>query len=208
MCWFAQILLPLENTEEIIQLASSKLVQILKTSALKDHESSKLHTDAVAHFEAIENSYNKLWQSKHRFLLMNINDTNYKIIFEMYIHAFVNKKNNSPIRDIIWLTALDKAKNIDVGETYSNWKSATTFMEYISEAKTKVTDLEVGKNAKFYSLSMDGRTNEGCVEQKTLFVRVCNQSKWTHKFFTLGNPPQLVLQICMHLCWTISITYR
>lgn len=63
-----------------------------KTSALKDHESSKLHTDAVAHFEAIENSYNKLWQSKHRFLLMNINDTNYKIIFEMYIHAFVKKK--------------------------------------------------------------------------------------------------------------------
>lgn len=73
-------------------------------------------------------------------------------------------------------------------------------MEYISEAKTKVTDLEVVKNAKFYSLSMDGRTDEGCVEQKTLFVRVCNQSKWTHKFFTLGNPPQLVLQICMHLC--------
>lgn len=65
---------------------------------------------------------------------------------------------------------MDKAKNIDVGETYSNWKSATTFMEYISEAKTKVTDLEVVKNAKFYSLSMDGRTDEGCVEQKTLFV--------------------------------------
>lgn len=165
-----------------------------KTSALKDNE-------------AIENPFNKLWQSTHRFLLMNINDTNYKIILEMYIHAFVKKKPNSPIRDIIWLTALDKAKNIDVGETYSNWKSATTFMEYISEAKTKVTDLEVVKNAKFYSLSMDGRTDEGCVEQKTLFVRVCNQSKWTHKFFTLGNPPQLVLQICMHLCWTISITY-
>lgn len=106
---------------------------------------------------------------------MNINDTKYKIILEMYIHAFVKKKPNSPIRDIIWLTELDKAKNIDVGETNSNKKSATTFMEYISEAKTKVTDLEVVKNAKFYSLSMDGRTNEGCVEQKTLFVRVCNQ---------------------------------
>lgn len=49
---------------------------------------------------------------------MNINDTNYKIIFEMYIHAFV--KNNIPIRDIIWLTELNKAKNIDHGETYSN----------------------------------------------------------------------------------------
>lgn len=92
---------------------------------------------------------------------MNINDTNYKIIFEMYIHAFVKKKtkkNNSPIRDIIWLTELDKAKNIDVGETNSNWKSATTFMEYISEAKTKkVTDLEVVKNAKFYSLRRKNR---------------------------------------------------
>lgn len=66
-----------------------------KTSALKDHESSKLHTDAVAHFKAIENPYNKLWQRKHRFLFMDINDINYKIIFEMYIHAFVKKKQSN-----------------------------------------------------------------------------------------------------------------
>lgn len=78
-------------------------------------------------------------------------------------------------------------------------------MEYISEADTKKVK-EVVKNAKFYSLSIDGSIDEGCVEQKTLFVRVCNQGNMDTKFFTLGNPPQLVLQICMHLCWTI--TYR
>lgn len=78
-------------------------------------------------------------------------------------------------------------------------------MEYISEAETKKV-IEVVKNAKFYSLSIDGSIDEGCVEQKTLFVRVCNQGNMDTKFFTLGNPPQLVLQICMHLCWTI--TYR
>lgn len=94
MCWFAQILLPLENRGNH-PISFIKACSNFKTSALKDNESSKLHTDAVAHFEAIENPYNKLWQSKHRFLLMNINDTNYKIIFEMYIHAFVKKKTTT-----------------------------------------------------------------------------------------------------------------
>lgn len=121
------------------------------------------------------------------------------------VHALV--KNNRPIRDIIWL--IGKSQEHRRWRNYIKLKISHNFHGIISEAKTKVTDLEVVpvKNAKFYSLSMDGRTDEGCVEHKTLFVRVCNQSKWTHKFFTLGNPPQLVLQICMHLCWTISITY-
>lgn len=92
-----------------------------KTSTIKDNESSKLHTDAVAHFKAIVKTLiTNFGKANTDFFLMNINDTNYKIIFEMYIHAFVKKKNNSPIRDIIWLTELDKAKNIDVGETNSN----------------------------------------------------------------------------------------
>lgn len=96
---------------------------------------------------------------------MNINDINYKIIFEMYIYVFVKKiKNNSLIRDIIWLIELDKVKNIDVGEINLNWKLVIIFMEYILEVKMKVIDLEVVKNVKFYSFSMDGRIDEGCVE--------------------------------------------
>lgn len=95
---------------------------------------------------------------------MNINDINYKIIFEMYIYVFVKKKISSLIRDIIWLIELDKVKNIDVGEINLNWKLVIIFMEYILEVKMKVIDLEVVKNVKFYSFSMDGRIDEGCVE--------------------------------------------
>lgn len=69
-----------------------------KTSTLKDNESSKLHTDAVAHFKAIVKTLiTNCDKANTDFFLMNINDTKYKIILEMYIHAFVkkNKKQQS-----------------------------------------------------------------------------------------------------------------
>lgn len=59
---------------------------------------------------------------------------------------------------------MDKVKNIDYGEIYLNWKLVIIFMEYILEVKMKVIDLEVVKNVRFYSFSMDGRIDEGCVE--------------------------------------------
>lgn len=79
-------------------------------------------------------------------------------------NVYVLVKNNRLIRDIIWLIELDKVKNIDYGEIYLNWKLVIIFMEYILEVKMKVIDLEVVKNVKFYSFSMDGRIDEGCVE--------------------------------------------
>lgn len=101
-----------------------------KTSALNDHESSKQHIDAVAHFKAIETPEKTV--AKQTLIFLNEHKRHQLENHFRNVHALV--KNNRPVRDIIWLTELDKAKNIDVGETYSNRKSATTLMEYISEA--------------------------------------------------------------------------
>lgn len=35
---------------------------------------------------------------------------------------------------------------------------------------------------------MDGSTDEGCVEQETLFVKVCNQGNMDTKFLCIGEP--------------------
>ena len=43
-------------------------------------------------------------------------------------------------------------------------------------------------DAHFYSLTMDGSTDEGCIEQETLFVRICHHGKLEAKFLSIGEP--------------------
>lgn len=44
------------------------------------------------------------------------------------------------------------------------------------------------KRAKFFSLTMDGSTDEATVEQETLFKRFCCQGDIVTKFLTIGEP--------------------
>ena len=41
------------------------------------------------------------------------------------VHALV--KNNRPLSDIKWLYELDKAKGLEIGDTYDNRKAAAMF---------------------------------------------------------------------------------
>lgn len=81
------------------------------------------------------------------------------------VHALV--KSNRPLSDIKWLYELDKAKGLEIGDTYANRKAAAMLLEHISQTESDEISRLVN-DAHFYSLTMDGSTDEGCIEQGTL----------------------------------------
>ena len=53
------------------------------------------------------------------------------------VHAFVKK--NRPLRDYIWLCQLDKAKGVDLGDSYLNDKTVMNFTKTIAESARRKT---------------------------------------------------------------------
>lgn len=155
-----------------------------RTSALLDHEKSTFHKDATD-FETTKTNPK---EAPARRSLLALKEHKRKTL-ELYfrnIHGIVKSKR--PISDFLWLNKLDIAKGIlDSGETYNNCKAATCFMENIAEVEREGI-LESVKNAKFFSLTMDGSTDEASIEQETLFVRYCVQGDVCTKFLTIGEP--------------------
>jgi hypothetical protein len=154
-----------------------------RSSAIADHESSRLHQDSSQHERAKCNPENTI--AKQTLVRLNEHKRKQLEIHFRNVHALV--KHNRPIKDVEWLIQLDKAKGVDCGETYANRKSATTFLEYMSWTESQnITKLV--QSAHFFSLSMDGSTDEGSVEQETLFVRICINGQLQTKFLCIGEP--------------------
>ena len=100
------------------------------------------------------------------------------------IHAIIMK--NRPLSDFTWLTALDKAKGLEVGESHSNPHAATSMLGFISETEREM--VEMVQKSKFFSLTMDGSTDDATIEQETLFIRTCINGKLFVKFLCVGEP--------------------
>lgn len=149
-----------------------------------DHENSTFHKDAAD----FENARANPQETPARKSLLALNEHKRKTLEHYFrnIHGII--KSNRPISDFVWVNKLDIAKGIlDSGETYNNCKAATCFLENIAEVERE-SILESVKRAKFFSLTMDGSTDEATVEQETLFVRFCCQGDTVTKFLTIGEP--------------------
>ena len=77
-----------------------------------------------------------------------------------------------PFIDILWTAKLDKAKNLDLGNTYVNHKSAKVFTHFIAEIeKNKIA--EQLRMAKFLSVLSDGSTDSSVTEKEIIYARIC-----------------------------------
>ncbi len=77
---------------------------------------------------------------------------------------------NRPFSDYVAICELDKAKGLDIGDTYVNEKAAKVFTEFI--AKVETNDLaEDIKGTSFISVISDGSTDSSVQEQEMFFVR-------------------------------------
>ena len=95
------------------------------------------------------------------------------------MHALV--KYNRPLSDFSWLNRLDASKGLDVGEIYNNRKAGTLFLENIAQIEREKL-ISVIENVKFFSLTMDGSTDDSSVEQETIFIRFCNKGRRVRLF--------------------------
>ena len=101
------------------------------------------------------------------------------------VHAII--KTNHPISDYKWLNALDRAKGLEHSTTYDNLTAATLFLEFISLVEKEKFSSSM-REIKFYSLTMDGSTDNSVTEQETLFVRWCKNGKIVTRFLCIGEP--------------------
>jgi hypothetical protein len=82
---------------------------------------------------------------------------------------------------------LDRAKGIDHNTTYDNTMAATRFIEFISTTeKEKLNDIL--SKMKFFSLTMDGSTDDSVTEQETISLRTCMEGKIINRFVCIGEP--------------------
>ena len=101
------------------------------------------------------------------------------------MHALV--KYNRPLSDFSWLNRLDASKGLDVhvGEIYNNRKAGTLFLENIAQIEREKL-VSVIENVKFFSLTMDGSTDDSSVEQETMFIiRFCNKDRRVRLFLKM-----------------------
>jgi hypothetical protein len=101
------------------------------------------------------------------------------------MHALV--KYNRPLSDFSWLNRLDASKGLDVhvGEIYNNRKAGTLFLENIAQIEREKL-ISVIENVKFFSLTMDGSTDDSSVEQETMFIiRFCNKDRRVRLFLKM-----------------------
>lgn len=156
-----------------------------RTSTIVDHEKSQMHEYAVS-LSLAARAPEKTPAYKS---LLAINQHNRKIISYKFrnVHAVI--KHNRPFSDYVWLNQLDAAKGIDVTctDTYNNRQAATTFIENIGEIQRQKLVQDVS-NIKFFSITMDGSTDDGTVEQETLCLKWCNKGIISNRFICIGEP--------------------
>jgi hypothetical protein len=95
----------------------------------------------------------------------------------------------TPSQNTICLTVLyqlDKAKGLDIGNTYVNDKKAKEFVHHISNVSRKET-LQLLANSKYISVTCDGTSDFMGEEYESLYVHSCMDGKVTDSFFGLGE---------------------
>ena len=98
-------------------------------------------------------------------------------------------KNNRPLSDFIWLNELDFCKGLLASSktAYDNPHSAADFLGMIASVERE-NIVNLVRKADFFSLTMDGSTDKGTIEQETLFVRSSHKGRLHEKFLCVGEP--------------------
>lgn len=151
-----------------------------RSSTVSDHEKSANHLTAAKAIQSRKDAEHGKSLAYKSILLMN--EARRNRIENMFrnIHAVV--KNHRPLSDFKWLNDLDSVKGLDVGDTYNNHQAATCFLEHISDVE-KEKLVTIMRDVRYFSLTIDGTTDDSVNEQETIFIRWCLRGKIETRFF-------------------------
>ncbi|KAG1710416.1 Apoptosis-inducing factor 1, mitochondrial [Nymphon striatum] len=86
--------------------------------------------------------------------LAKLNDKNFERLGKLFRNAHAIVKNCRPMTDFTWMAKLDKAKDVDIGDTYLNDKSCKEIIVAIAES-TRHPIEQLLESAKFVSIMSD-----------------------------------------------------
>lgn len=161
-----------------------------RKSTVTDHENStvhvKLHTAKQAKSDANTESQSvPLSQAARSLMALKAHQRGRLSILFRNAHGVA--KNNRPISDYVWLCDLDEAKGVLGNKsTYRNEKACREFIRNIAQVTSDETK-DLLSQSSYFSLSMDGSTDCGTVEQETLYVRSVKDGSITHRFMSIGS---------------------
>ena len=150
---------------------------------LNDHEKSSQHRDAESKKKAMEQPSQT--QAAHGLLALHEHNRKQLELKFRNVHALA--KANRPLKDFVWLNELDRAKGLDIGVAYNNQIAAPVFLKSIASVEhNKLADAV--EATRFFSITMDGTTDNAAVEQETIFLRSSTAGSISTRFLCIGEP--------------------
>lgn len=155
-----------------------------KKSTITDHEVSPSHLKAVSLQLAEEQKPEKSVAGRGLLAMKEKDRQRMRILFRS-AHAIA--KHNRPFTDYNWITRLDKAKGLTVGDTYMTEKACGRFIDNIGQV-TQDSVLDAIACSNFFSMTMDGTTDVATMEQESIFIRMTTKGVVTTSFLKLVEP--------------------
>lgn len=172
----------------------------LKISTIVDHETSKGHVIAVEKTEVQKNkNADVVMQSNAGQALKQLKSAERHKLAFLFRNAHAIAKNNRPLSDYTWLCEIDKAKGIEIGQTYLNSKAALDFLSSIAGAEHEETR-KIMCDTKFFSFMMDGSTDISGDEQEVLYLRTSFKGQINERFLKIGTPESTCSKDLFEFC--------
>ena len=166
----------------------------MRLSAVTDHEKSATHQKSSTLHAKKSISGPQILRTDAVRALNSLIKADRDRLFNLFRNTHAVISNNRPLRDYVWLSKLDAAKCLSIGQTYINEKAALKFSNCIAEVERSNLRKEI-KNTKFLVFLMDGSTDISGDEQEVIYLRYSITGKVKEKFLAIGSPKSTKFQV-------------
>ena len=155
----------------------------LRRDGLQSHGDSVGHKEAAAIYRAKTATPEEKANFAAEKMISTMNEKTFKRLQKFFLTTHAIVKNCRPLTDYEWILKLDERKEMDIGQTYRNYKACKEFMVAIAEVTRREIEADL-KNAKFVSIMADGSTDISVIENEIVYVQYT--TKGITKCYFLG----------------------
>lgn len=165
-----------------VDSAFTKGTSNFKLEAIRQHESSKTHVMYLHKFDKRKEPET----SKASRCLFQLKKQEFDNLRVKFRNAHAIAKHHKSFKDYELLCRLDKVKGIDTGNSYTNDKACSMFVQSIASV-SKQNIVEKLQNAEFISLTMDGSTDFTGDDLESIYARTCTNGIIEDNFLYIGE---------------------
>lgn len=137
------------NFLKMIRIAKIHLLLVQQTSAVVDHERSNVHTKSADVINARDQTPSETMNSEAGKALKKLKSSEIHRLTYLFRNAHAVAKQNRPLSDYKWLCDIDRAKGLDLGQTYLTEHAVRSFVQSIAKVERKATEVLIGDSFFF-----------------------------------------------------------